>query len=178
MNINILLDMENHINHCLDQLIRFSEMFKTKNIDSKERFPQFGYNLGRLIVFLDNLGIKYKPNPILNRYNIEMAALVISVGITNGNIIELENNLIDYGFAIGFIQETYGQNNEIWWKPISDLCAKEEWEKVSNLTNQNLNNFDIHGKINYYYPVFGSEFINWSSVQSNIVLMKNTVLSL
>ena len=141
--------------HCMQQLDRFSQMFKTRSVDSKERTLQFGYNLGRLVVLAQKESLHYSWNPQLASYTLKQAHLVINNGLLPSNP-DFENQLIDFGFALGFVQETKELDYEKWWKPLVPLCCQDDWKIVALHAQQILSLFDIKGIDYYYFPVFHS----------------------
>jgi hypothetical protein len=161
--------MEKQIEHCVEQLERFSKMFRDNNTDSYwERIVQFGYNLGRLVVLLAKYRLVYALNPLLSKYSITMAKGVINMGIYDKKYLEI--NCIDFGFAIGFIQEALDQNYQDWWKPISEHCSKEKWPIVEKLTRERLELQKIEDSVHYYLPVFCREKkLVWSNIYDSIV---------
>ena len=108
--------MSGQIKYCTNQLIRFSLMFKTGATDSAERTIQFGYTLGRLVVLFKNNGKSNKIISKFNHYNIGMAAFVLKKGLNETD--NFEYTMIDYGFALGFMQEFLNHDHELWWKPV------------------------------------------------------------
>ncbi|XWV25594.1 putative ORFan [Tupanvirus deep ocean] len=159
--------MEEHIVHCMDQLYRFGTMFKTNTVDNKARTMQFGYNLGRLVVLLKKINQIHSLNALLQYYDINMAKAVIYMGLDEHYMFE--NKQIDFGFAIGFIQESLCQSHEIWWKPIVPFAEQEKWDEVVKVTRDTLSKEKVDSKIYYYFPVFDSEVdICWQSVVEKI----------
>lgn len=167
-----------HIQHCLEQLERFSRMFKNGNVDNKwERITQFGYNLGRLVVFLKKHNFAYELNPMLSEYSISMAKFVIKRGIIKNEYIEY--NIIDFGFAIGFIQEILKQSHNTWWKPIAPYCANENWSKVETITKELLDKEFTSDVSKNYFTVFDHEKeLKWDKIYDNVKTANNQITKL
>lgn len=156
------------INHCFQQLIRFSKVLAINNVDSNEKILQFGYNLGRLIVLLLKKGLVFSPHIPLSGYSMEMAISILGMDFLVGNEIT-EGKIADYGFAIGFIQEELGQSHYEWWKPISPLAANNEWGEVMAKIQQKLRSQKIEKKnCTGYISIFDDTVIDWNIVCSDI----------
>lgn len=164
---------QDHIKHCLDQLVRFSLMFKTNTIDSAERPMQFGYNVGRLVVLCKKINQVHKNITPFDNYTIGMAKSVI-----NNNLFDSDNNenqMINYGFAIGFLQETLEQSHEVWWKPIAPLCAQSKWTDVAEMTSNVLSQQNIPDEEVNAITVFDDDVIDWTNVHQSIIKARTIV---
>ncbi|XWV26931.1 putative orfan [Tupanvirus soda lake] len=167
---------EEHIIHCMEQLWRFSRMFKDESVDNKSRKMQFGYNLGRLVVLLKNIDRVYGLNQNLRSYTLQMATGVIGMGLNETE--HFENCQVDFGFAIGFVQESLCQNHEIWWKPISPYAEKENWNEVAKITRNILDKQNISGATHYFFPVFEWETeLDWSRIFDTVVNANNVIMA-
>lgn len=167
--------MEEQIQYCMNQLQRFSEIFKIKNTDTLwKKKLQFGYNLGRLTILLKKYRLTYPLNPNLSKYSIAMAKEVIIRGFNEKKYFEY--NIMDFGFAVGFIQEFLNQSYFDWWKPISSLCSEEKWNIIEKLTIERLSQQNIYENIYYYFPVFCRENeLVWSTIHDNIILANDKI---
>ena len=158
--------MMDQIQHCANQLERFAKMHMENNIDSPERTLQFGYNFGRLVVLLEFVHVVYGYRSILHAYTSCMANTLIS----KFNFDSSKQGMIDYGFAIGFLQEVSGESHEKWWKPVAEAAKVKNWKEVENITRQNLKNLYIDKCESFYFNVLDkSKKIKWKSVLSDIV---------
>ena len=168
--------MDPQIEHCWQQLIRFAEMFAKKKVDSKERTLQFGYNLGRLVVLLmrKGPGIIFEPYPLLSGYDMSMAIFVINKGLPTlilpPNTQIFERAVIDFGFAIGFVQEELEQNHSEWWVPISPLASKEKWDKVVEFIQEKiiLQKLERSSAEEFISAFKGNGLLNWTAIQTRI----------
>lgn len=118
----------NETNYCYKQLIGIAIMLKGKIGNAKVLGLQFGYNLGRLVTLLLKQNLIYRPYPLLSGYTRGMAKAIIQQGLPNTD----ERLLVDFGFAIGFMQEELNQSSNDWWIPISEFPAKEKWNDLVN----------------------------------------------
>ena len=173
------MDNKHHIIHCLEQLVRFSLMFKTNTVDSPERRAQFGYNLGRLIVLCRKSGLT---TPLISQhdtYTVSIAKMMIDdERDVNSATYHFEKEMINFGFAIGFMQEWLEHSHEIWWKPISQLCAEKSWHTVVAKTKDTLSqyqhNITMETHLDAFYivgafDVLGISSLGWDDVYQTFV---------
>lgn len=165
--------MSDQIKYCVNQLIRFSLMFKKKECDSPERSIQFGYTLGRLTILLKDIG---QTNDIISKfdnYTIGMAHYSLKSGLiqySDDSDLQFEYRMVDYGFALGVMQESLGQDHFVWWKPISNLLTEKKWSEASEIIRKSLLNQDIGEETEY--DIFSDQIlgpIDWDSTYQHII---------
>ena len=171
--------MTDQIMHCCDQIIRFAIMHRDNTIDSGERTLQFGYNFGRLIMLLNNINQTYGYRTILHVYTPSMAKTLITKFEFNTNIY----GLLDYGFAIGYLQEWSNSDHKIWWSPIAVAAQKQDWKEIARITKNNLSKLDIPKESSIYLHLFKKDVkLNWHVITNNFIQanqqLAETILSL
>jgi hypothetical protein len=137
-------DREKQLTYCIKQSLRFANMLAADKANPKlERVLQFGYQQGRITA----LNEKNNLMDTLGTYNSNLLGCgfihkSLAIKTINNGIGELtEENIMQYGFAIGYLQESSNESHEKWWKSIAPLVAKNDWSRLQTETEANA--FDI-----------------------------------
>lgn len=139
--------MANQNEYCYKQMIRFSEMLMNNAADCRnERVIQFGYQAGRLDA------MNQKENKTFTLIHKISAINIIKHGLSN--IQRTDEQLISYGYAIGYLQDITKQSHEKWWKPITIHIQKNEWNIVDEICLNNVKDCDC--------------VIDWKTIHSEI----------
>ena len=55
--------------------------------------------------------------------------------------LEFDIDAIDFGFAIGYLQELAEEKPDKWWKPIAPLIHQNKWREITTITQTNAVDF-------------------------------------
>lgn len=152
---------------CLNDII---DTISNNHIFNIDTYFQFGYNLGRIFAILNEKKIKHPWKPYLYNYDLQQAYHFLGSQYSIYHI----NQIIDYGFAQGYINQLNINNQIVCWFPVSFLSNQMVPVYVGNHPQYHFhNNF----KNNYYYlSVFPSdEDINWMHIRDKINLIKSFI---
>ena len=154
-----LPDPMDQIRYCLIQVMRFSYQLSTDLASCRtERVVQHRYCMGRLAILFSNLTLEQievitdykndgKPNHFYNHlrkqhmmnftlrdHHIRHSTLTIMSGLSGSS---RDDDLNEYGYAIGILQEAIEEDHHKWWKPIAPLLQTEDFVKVTEITQAN-----------------------------------------
>lgn len=154
-------------NHCYENVIAFSWDFSNGK-KSLAKYLEFGYYLGRLVTLLLKQGFVFRLYPGLTGYTRGMAKGVIERGLSD--IGAPDQKIIDYGFAIGFMQEELDQRTIDWWDPIATLAINRKWSQVSSITRRKMSSENLlDASEKTYIPTFPSGvWSQWEKISDTL----------
>lgn len=137
----------------------------SSNANSPDRLFKYGYYLGRLVAILQKTNQKYINWGVLSKYSVSMAKAVIIQGLVVNK--DYEQNTIDFGFAIGFIQQYVYLNISGISIDMTDYSKVGNWHYVIEIGKMMAKHIDIIPAQCYFFIV-NRENINWDDMLTNI----------
>ena len=136
--------------HCIDQINRFTTMITKGEIDSNERLMQLGFNWGRLAI----LDPSYIDKHIENFEMLSYKKAIKRMETLTHDI----HSQIQYGIALGVIQELTGKSHKELWVPIVNFAEKQQWIEIIKYHEEILRGIIFEGTNKYKVPEYQSVF--------------------
>jgi hypothetical protein len=126
-----VLEIKKQIVYCMHQILRLTKLLTESNHDNNIVL-QYGYYSGRMNGMFEKIDPRKK--------EIDKIACLKSVRLgVNGSHDE---DIIDFGYAIGYLQELCNGSPDIWLKQI----IGESWATITQITQDNVEK--AFGKVN------------------------------
>ena len=140
---------EEQIQLCLYHMERLSTQLATNQSKPILKMMEFGYYSGKLSGLFESLNV---PNAVSgSNGHLSRCLRMIDRGLPDKP--EFDEDLIDYGFAVGHLEQLTLESREKWWEPLLPLVETEQWTSINNIGRANASSLlaKFNKKINWEF---------------------------